>query len=430
MGSNREETSPLADALARGLSNGTDLKEELNALSNDTLTSETDARVLSRALGELSIGLISDEDSSLFRMLLGFFQGVESREAYDIVRSEGVPHLLAVFDAKLDRIDPEGDSAETLLFLLKIVSLYRHEGVVERVEAAARRPLKPGSYLWSVLFDTFDETHPYRISVLNRLREPLPPEFIGVSYLDLANTSAREGYLSTHPFDTSEGWERLRGMLADMSNPSHAASASAALSFISRPVRDQLVTLAMVHDSTGVQLEAARASAKAGSEAGLQSLVRICKDSRHSLAASHYLTELGHGGLIPSEALAPDFMAIAAMSAWLAHPMEYGRPPTALELVDSREIFWPPTNDLRRLWLVAYRYDSGGRGPSEKIEHGVGLVGSMTFSLHGEVTREMTPEDIYALHCCWELEVNHDPRTPANRTIPAGRSLLSFGAPL
>ncbi len=425
MGSNREETSPLADALARGLSNSTDLKEKLNALSNDTLTSETDARVLSRALGELTTRLISDEDSSLLRTLLGFFQGVDSREAYDVLRTEGVPHLLIVFDAKLDRISAEGDNAEALLFLLKIVSLYRHEGVVERVETAARRPLKPGSYLWSVLFETLDETHPYRIAVLNRLREPLPPGFIGVSYLDLANASAREGYVLTHPFDTSEGWERLRGMLTDTLHPSYAASASAALSFISCPARDQLLTLAMEHDSTSVQLEAARALAKTGCETALRLLVRTCKDYKHSRVASHYLTELGHGGLIPSEALAPDFVAVAIMSAWLAHPLEYGRPPNALEVVDSREVFWPPANDRRKLWLVAFRYDSGGTNGD--IEHGVGLVGSMTFCLHGEVTRAMSPEDIYALHCCWELEVNHDPRAPAKRTIAAGRSLLASG---
>ncbi len=423
--SNREETSPLAEALARGLSNKTDLNSELNALSNYSLKSEGDARLLSRALAGIISRLISDEDTSLLRTFLGFFQGVESREAYDVVRIEGVPHLLSVFDAKLDRISAEEDTAEALLFLLKIVSLYRHEGVVERVETAARRPLKPGSYLWSALFDTFDETHPYRTAVLNRLREPLPPGFIGVAYLDLANASAREGYLSTHPFDTSEGRARLQSMLTDRSNPSYAASASGALSFVSGPARDQLLALAMEHDSISVQLEAARASAKAGSETGLSLLVRTCKDPAHSRAAAHYLTELGRGDLIPSEALAPDFMAVAVMSAWLAHPMEYGRPPNAIELIDSREIFWPPTNDRRRLWIVAYRYDSGG--PGGEIEQGVGLVGSITFGLHEEVTREMPLEDIYALHCCWELEVNHDPRAPTVRSILAGRSLLASG---
>ena len=40
----------------------------------------------------------------------------------------------------------------------------------------------------------------------------------------------------------------------------------------------------------------------------------------------------------------------------------------------------------------------------------------------------MAPEDAYALHCCWELEVNDDLRAPEVRTIAAGRAILEAGA--
>ena len=53
------------------------------------------------------------------------------------------------------------------------------------------------------------------------------------------------------------------------------------------------------------------------------------------------------------------------------------------------------------------------------------MVGSITFSLFGETTEDLSPEDIYALHCCWELEVNDDPRAPEERTIEAGRKILA-----
>ena len=40
----------------------------------------------------------------------------------------------------------------------------------------------------------------------------------------------------------------------------------------------------------------------------------------------------------------------------------------------------------------------------------------------------MAAEDAYALHCCWELEANGDPRAPDERTIEAGRAILEAGA--
>jgi hypothetical protein len=56
------------------------------------------------------------------------------------------------------------------------------------------------------------------------------------------------------------------------------------------------------------------------------------------------------------------------------------------------------------------------------------MVGSITFSLFGETSPSMSPEDLYALHCCWELGVDDDPRAPAARSIAAGRALLGFPA--
>ena len=40
----------------------------------------------------------------------------------------------------------------------------------------------------------------------------------------------------------------------------------------------------------------------------------------------------------------------------------------------------------------------------------------------------MSPEDAYALHCCWDLEANDDVRAPEERTIAAGRAILEAGA--
>ncbi|HEY8430731.1 MAG TPA: hypothetical protein VIL20_20270 [Sandaracinaceae bacterium] len=111
---------------------------------------------------------------------------------------------------------------------------------------------------------------------------------------------------------------------------------------------------------------------------------------------------------------------MAACAEWLAHPNEMGRPPDSIELYDHRVAAWPPTNDVRPLWLFRYAYD--GESPAA----GLVMFGSVTFALFGETSADLSPEDAYALHCCWELAMNGDPRAPEQRSVRAGRKLLGW----
>lgn len=414
------ETNPIQAAFDRGLAPGGDLYEELSALGDYPVTTEVEARSLARGAARLGEQLGERGNDPILHLVTGLFQGVESREAFDILREEGLPRLLKAFDARLAR-SGEG-SADTLLFVLKVAGLYRVEEVVERIEAAVRRPVEPESMMWSVLFNVFDETHPYRSAVVNRLRSPLPEGFIGVAYLDLVNTMAVERYLGSHPFDAPEGIGRLRAWLTDAGATSIARSAAASLAFLAGPDREGLLALAMDHPSLSVQMEGALASARLGSESALKFLARTCLDPSHSVSAIGHLARLGREELVPAQALEADFQAVAELASWLGDPAEYGQPPDALEIVDTRTMYWPPTADERRLWVVRYRYDP--KPPDDPGESGVGLVGSITFSLPGQTAADMPPEDVYALHCCWELQVNKDPRAPDSISIEAGRTLL------
>ena len=163
-----------------------------------------------------------------------------------------------------------------------------------------------------------------------------------------------------------------------------------------------------------------RSCAKAGNSTGLEMLQEMCKNPNYSLQAQEYLKELGHPDRVPSEARQADFLAAAEMCQWLAHPMEFGRPPARIELHDTRELFWPPTNDRRRVWLFRYEYD----GPDGE-DIGLGMVGSVTFALFGEASADLCPEDAYGLHCAWELECNEDPNAPTQRSAMAGRRILA-----
>jgi hypothetical protein len=182
-------------------------------------------------------------------------------------------------------------------------------------------------------------------------------------------------------------------------------------------------------------MEGAWASAKLGSSAGVQFLARMCTDPARGKQAAQYLRELGVEEAIPAQALEPAFQAQLELTAWLAHPEEFGRPPDEIALLDTRELYWPPTRDRRRVWLFQYRYHlsddnkKNADSPPHRYDVGVGMVGSIAFSLIGETNPEMLPEDIYALHCCWELEHCRDPNAPAERSIEVGRKLLAEHQP-
>jgi hypothetical protein len=420
--------SPLELAIERGTAPGGDLVAALASLGDYAVTTTADARALAGAGAQLAPdlaarGTAGDGTSpSRLRALVGLFQATRSREAFDVLRVEGMPYLLAIFDARLPVAD--GAEAEELLFLLKVAAMYRVEAVVEAAAAAAGTPVMADRRLWRVVFETFDANHPYRLALLNRLREPLPPGLAGVAYLEFANNLAREGRVTDHPFRSAVGVERLRGFLTDP-DPARAGlalAATAALPFIDAPDRDLLLSTAKEHPAFDVRIEAARVAGRFGDEAAVRFLVTASLDPRYSRRAVDSLTELGKGGVVPSEALEPGFRATAELARWLSHPMEFGRPPDEVALTDSRDLFWPPTNDHRRLHVVRYRYEPSE--PGGRPEEGYGMVGSVTFALFGESTLDLPPEDVYGLHCCWELQLHHDPRAPVSRSAAAGRAVL------
>ncbi len=175
---------------------------------------------------------------------------------------------------------------------------------------------------------------------------------------------------------------------------------------------NSLAALAMDHPDTGVQIEAAWASGYRGGTAGLTFLVRMCEDPNHSLGARQYLEELGQEDRIPAKALEPNFDAMAQMCQWLMHPNEFGEPPTEIELYDTRELHWPPTDDDRRVWLFKYTYAPHKEDQQRRSRFGNDR--SITFALFGETTADMSPEDVCGIHCCWGVGDQRRPRARRN----------------
>lgn len=397
-------SSPLQRAIKRGLKPGGDLVQELRDLDEVSIQSGKDAKAICAALRQLSDLKIEDSFASPLHSLVSLFQQIEGSEcpAFEVMSEEGIPLLIDAFDARMasPKLD---DVTDDLLFIAKILAMYGTvEGTVRVIEAA-QRPVDPSAYMWHVIMSIYDG-HPGRDLLFSELSDPIPPDFLGVSLLDTANSAAINGDLEEHPFDSPPGWERLQGWLADRDeeNFSYAHSATAALPFISNPHRDQLLALAMDHLDAGIQMEAAWAAGKIGREAGLKMLARFCLDVNHSQVAQQYLEELDREDLIPEAVQEPSFQAQAEFSRWLAHPNELGCAPDALEVVDHRQLAWPPAFEEKPFWLIRYRVHATSALDDEDV--GIGLVGSMTWCFFGYHLDQRPPEDAYAIHCYWEME--------------------------
>lgn len=359
--------------------------------------------------------------------VIAVFQQPAGRDAASVMREWGLPALRRLYDEQLERWRARGPEkpwdrlANDLLFALKVFASYGGAEQHQRIEAAARLPLDPDGFLWSVVFQSLGDDEALRL--LGALRDPIPPGFIAVTLLDRANDLARGGHIEVHPFDTPDGHARLAAWMADHENESYAHSATAAIPFLRDAVRERLLAEAERHPSVNVRLEAAWAAVVTGDAGGVDRLVDWALDPRTSRRAVAYLDELGRGDAIPPEARSPDFVAMAEMCEWLAHPNEFGRPPDEVAIVHHRRMHWPPTQDERDLWLVRYAYVAG---PGEEPNEGVGMTGSMTFALFEEGTADLAPDELYALHCCWELIVNRDPRAPKERSVEAGKKILGW----
>jgi hypothetical protein len=339
-----------------------------------------------------------------------------------LVREHLVPHVLRLLDHHVGHRDVDKSD---VLFCLKVLSLYGNRDAVSWIKKLSQEDWIADGYLWSVVFEVYDfEDHPHRADLVNALRDPLPKGFAAVAYLNLVNTLARENKITGHPFDNPSGHKLLQGWLTSKKedDEDYAISTVAAIPFLSPPRRDQLLALADKHPSPLVGLEAAWANVRLGNQKGVKHLVDACLDPSYSKLAIVYLEELELTDKVPEAAQDPEFRAKAEMASWLAHPMEYGRPPSKLDLFDKRKIFWPPTNDRRQVYLFKYEYPP--KGKEGELDVGIGMVGSITFALFGESTADKSPAEVYALHCAWELETNKDPRAPSKRTVESGLKIL------
>lgn len=426
------EPSRLEQALERGLAPGGSLSQELGALGDYPLETVADARAVCLALKRLLEQLRQSAaggqggDCSALHPLASLFQEAETDEAYVVLQEHGLPILLDIFDQRLPLAI--ADEGEDLIFVLKIFVVYGYVHGMQRIVTALRQPLDHDLFVWGVLFETVHNEHPDRQLICDQLRDPLPTGFAGVAYLDMVNRMAQQGEALPHPFDTAEGIDLLR-QWAQSERPeesSYAQSVAHAIPFLTRPERDELLQIVLNHEDQLVAVDGAAAAARLGREAGFQKLAQLCEDASVSYFACQHLRDIGREDLIPESAKNPHFQAVAEMCAWLTLPDAYGEIPDEVEILDHRVAHWPPTNDTRPLWLIKYTYAADPSDTEDYPDVGIGMVGSETNVLFDETNPTQAPEEIYALHCCWELMEQGDERVGEHPSIETGLRLLGW----
>lgn len=384
------------------------------------------ADVILTALRNTPAPILKEEDGETFHDAVAELQHIPTARDQRKISDAATQELIRVVDATVKSKKGKNFDSE-VLFALKMLAYMGTQEGLECIVRTAKRGYEIGGYMWSVVLTPFGDGHPLAAKLFAALSKPLPDKFLAISLLDAANSAAREHKLAKHPFDSPAGAKKIAAYLSSRkeSEMSYAVSACAALPFISAARRKPLVALAQKHKDPAIRMEVAWATAMAGDKAGLDYIVEKCLDVNTSVQARNYLAELGKKKLIPRAAREPDFAAMAEMCDWLQHPNEYGEAPDSIKLMDKRTIYWPPTNDTRELRLFSYAYEES-KHRKERSE-GVGMVGSMMWSMFDEITPSMKPEEIYGHHCCFELEVNEDPRAPKKRTGKAGWALVMAG---
>jgi hypothetical protein len=147
-----------------------------------------------------------------------------------------------------------------------------------------------------------------------------------------------------------------------------------------------------------VQTEAAGALARLGVELGRQRLLELAAEPSARLRVIAYAEELGFADAIDDQYKTPEATAEADLALWLAQPQNMGAPPTSVEVVDRRRLYWPSFDSPVDCNLVKFSYDLGQRHYSN-----IGITGPLVHTIAADLT-ELPVDDIYSIYAGWQVE--------------------------
>lgn len=402
----------------RGTSGG--VEWVLERLGESGITRREDVEAIGRAMDELSRPA-RGEDAGEFVGLCMLSHQVKGEGARAFARERLGRRVARRVDELMSTAGVDERGA-LLMGLRALAGLGCGEasGLIARAAGCARTTL---DHRWD---GVFGEARGSGVAgrVVEALRQSLPRGHAGTAYLALCTALAEAGESLPHPYDSERGVRVLGEILREEQRESWGAArrAAGAVAHVRAGWRAGLRELAAGHPDGLVRLECAGGLARAGDAASVEAVRRACLDVNTSARACRLLHEAGLGGHIPGAARETGFRQMAEMCAWLAREEEFGETPDEAEMVDRRRLWWPPTRDEREVCLVRFTYI--GRGVRGGDETGVGMVGSQTHSLAGEVTEGLSAAEVYGLYCWRELALAGDRRTPRVRDGGLGWALV------
>lgn len=279
----------------------------------------------------------------------------------------------------------------------------------------------------------------------------LQPSTLSV-LLDLAGYSYRAGKLSQHPWHDQD--QALVTLLSSVVNRLRSLEREPAkfgndVREVQRVLTDGVALTVSLCDALGlvgeqsaqeslrqalelshrrIHTEAAAALARLGFETGRQRLIELASDPVARLRAVNYADELGFADQIDQSLRLPVAMAESELVAWLASAEQYGFPPSHIELLESRTLFWPSYNEPQDCYLFRYEYQFSTNHPgnshspatnssvtnssatnssidelSVKRLSNIGIAGPLTHAFQADLA-SLPTDDVYAAFAGWQAE--------------------------
>jgi hypothetical protein len=147
-----------------------------------------------------------------------------------------------------------------------------------------------------------------------------------------------------------------------------------------------------------VQAEAAAALARMNQEYGQTKLIELAAEPIARLRVLAYAEELGIGDQIDLKYQEPEAIAEAELALWLTQPQQLGMPPSSMELIDHRVLFWPSYDRPQDCFLFRFQYPW-----SHGTWSNVGMAGPLVHAFGADLA-DLPMNDIYAAFAGWQAE--------------------------
>lgn len=259
-------------------------------------------------------------------------------------------------------------------------------------------------------------------AIFPRLLDALEHPSVAGPVLDLANYLTRQGRVAQHPAAGREA--QLISMLAAIAGGLARAekdprSVGDSVQAVQQRIAEAVGIVVSLCDALGligstealpklnqtlllahrrVQTEAAGALAKLGDEHGKQHLLGLAKEPSARLRVLAYAEELGFSDEVEPQYTTAEARAEAELALWLSQPQNMAVPPSKLEVLDRRTLYWPGYDSPVDCLLWRFSYDFGGNEFSN-----VGITGPAIHAFAADMA-ELPIDDIYAAFAGWQAE--------------------------